>query len=103
MIDGQRISHDLLESRLELPGNCSVVLGLPHDLADEPLLAVKIVVVELLIQVLEHGDPLDNVEGVAEVTILSRPTQYIKEYKEIRILHVLKINDQNKQSQRDPE
>ena len=64
---------NLLESGLELLGNGSVVLGLPHDFADEPLLAVEVVVVELLIEVLEHGDPLDDVEGVEVISILGRP------------------------------
>ena len=48
---------DLLESSLELLGNSSVESGLLHDLADEPLLAVQVVVVELLVDILEHGDP----------------------------------------------
>ncbi len=51
-----------LESSLELHGSSSVVLRLPHDLADESLLAFQVVVVELLIDILQHGDPLDNVE-----------------------------------------
>ena len=63
----------LLESGLELLGNGSVVFWLPHDFADELLLAVEVVVVELLIDVLEEGDPLEDVELVAVQTILSRP------------------------------
>lgn len=63
----------VLESSLELLGNGSVVFWLPHDFADELLLAVEVVVVELLIDFLEEGDPLEDVELVAEQTILSRP------------------------------
>ena len=63
----------LLESVLELHGHVAVDLGLPHDLADEPLLAVQVVVVELLIHVLEHGDPLDDVEGVEVISVVGRP------------------------------
>lgn len=47
----------VLESSLELLGNSSVESGLLHDLADEPLLAVQVIVVELLVDILEHGDP----------------------------------------------
>lgn len=47
----------VLESSLELLGNSSVESGLLHDLADEPLLAVQVVVVEPLVDILEHGDP----------------------------------------------
>jgi len=61
----------VLESSLELLGNGSVVLWLPHDLADQPLLAVQVVVVELLIDILEHGDPLDNVHAIEE-SVLGR-------------------------------
>lgn len=61
----------VLESGLELLGGRSVVGGLLHDFADETLLALEVVVVELLIDVLEHGDPLDDVEGV-EVESISR-------------------------------
>jgi len=61
----------VLESGLELLGNSSVVLWLPHDLADEPLLAVQVIVVELLIDILEHGDPLDNVHALEE-SVLGR-------------------------------
>jgi len=61
----------VLESSLELLGNGSVVLRLPHDLADQPLLAVQVVVVELLIDILEHGDPLDNVHAIEE-SVLGR-------------------------------
>jgi len=62
----------VLESSLELLGNGSVVVWLAHDLADQPLLAVQVVVVELLIDILEHGDPLDNVHALEEA-VLSRP------------------------------
>jgi len=61
----------VLESSLELLGNGSVVLWLAHDLADEPLLAVQVIVVELLIDILEHGDPLDNVHAIEE-SVLGR-------------------------------
>ena len=66
------MSHSL-ESTLELLGNGSVVLWLPHDLADQPLLAVQVIVVELLVQLLEEGDPLDDVQGVEVITISGRP------------------------------
>lgn len=59
------------ESGLELLGNGSVVFWFPHDLADQPLLAVQVVVVELLIDILEHGDPLDNVHAIEE-SVLGR-------------------------------
>ena len=39
----------LLESRLELAGHVAKVLGLPHHLADQLLLALKVVVVKLLV------------------------------------------------------
>ena len=45
---------NLLESGLELLGNGSVVLWLPHDFTDKTLLAVQVVVVELFIEILEH-------------------------------------------------
>ena len=38
-----------LESRLELAGHVAKVLGLPHHLADQLLLALKVVVVKLLV------------------------------------------------------
>jgi len=61
----------VLESSLELLGNSSVVVWFAHDLADQPLLAVQVVVVELLIDILEHGDPLDNVHALEE-SVLGR-------------------------------
>merc|ERR1712174_112826 len=39
----------ILESSLELLGDGAVEGGLLHDLADQPLLAVQVVVVELLV------------------------------------------------------
>jgi len=62
----------ILESSLELLGDGAVEGGLLHDLADQPLLAVQVVVVELLIDILEHGDPLDNVHALEEA-VLGRP------------------------------
>ena len=50
----------------------------------------QVVVVELLIEVLEHGDPLDNVEGVEVIAILSRPGLGWVEKKMFKFL-VLKI------------
>jgi len=44
----------VLESRFEFEGHVSVVFGFFHDFADHSLLAVKIVIVEFLIKVLEH-------------------------------------------------
>jgi len=63
----------VLESVLELLGHAAVVFGFLHDLTDEPLLAVQIVVVELFVQVLEHGDPLDDVKSVVVISIIGRP------------------------------
>ena len=66
-------SNNLLESVLELLGHAAVVFGFLHDFADEPLLAVQVIVVELFVQVLEHGDPLDDVESVVVISIIGRP------------------------------
>jgi len=63
----------VLESVLELLGHAAVVFGFLHDLTDEPLLAVQIVVVELFVQVLEHGDPLDDVKSVVVISVIGRP------------------------------
>jgi len=63
----------VLESVLELLGHAAVVFGFLHDFADEPLLAVQVIVVELFVQVLEHGDPLDDVESVVVVSVIGRP------------------------------
>lgn len=54
----------ILESRLEFDGHISVVLGFFHDFADQPLLAVQVIVVESFVEVLEHGDPLDDVQTI---------------------------------------
>jgi len=63
----------VLESVLELLGHAAVVFGFLHDFADEPLLAVQVIVVELFVQVLEHGDPLDDVKSVVVISIIGRP------------------------------
>ena len=65
----------LLESVLELLGHAAVVFGFLHDFADESLLAVQVVVVERFVQVLEHGDPLDDVESVVVVSVIGRPLE----------------------------
>jgi len=62
----------VLESSLELLGNGSVVVWLAHDLADQPLLAVQVVVVELLVDLLEHGDPGHDVQAIEE-SVVGRP------------------------------
>ena len=66
-------SYYLLESVLEFLGHSSEVFGFPHDFADEPLLAVQVIVVELFIQVLEHGDPLDDVHSLVAISIIVGP------------------------------
>ena len=63
---------NLLESRFELLGHVAIVFGFPHDLADQPLLAVQVIVVEFLIEVLEHGDPLDDVQTVVVISVIGR-------------------------------
>ena len=64
------ITCDLLESSLELLGDGAVEGGLLHDLADQPLLAVQVVVVELLVDILEHGDPGDDVQAIEESLVV---------------------------------
>jgi len=59
----------ILESVLEFLGHFSEVFGFPHDFADESLLAVKVIVVEFFIQILEHGDPLDDVHSLVSISI----------------------------------
>ena len=62
-----------LESILEPLGDISEGVLIPEDLADQKLLAVNIVVVELLINLLEHCDPLQNVHGIEVIAEVSRP------------------------------
>ena len=64
---------NLLESRFEFEGHVSVVFGFFHDFADHSLLAVKIVIVEFLIKVLEHWDPLDDVQTAEVICVIGRP------------------------------
>merc|ERR1719450_935714 len=65
----------VLESVLEFAGNCSVVFWFCHDFADHALLAVKIVVVDVLVHVLEYLDPLEDVDsfpwGIVVGSVLS--------------------------------
>jgi len=59
----------VLESVLEFLGHGSEVFGFPHDFADESLLAVQVIIVEFFIQILEHGDPLDDVHSLVSISI----------------------------------
>jgi len=52
------------ESRLEVPGDISKVILLLEDLTDQSLLALDVIVVKLLVDLLQHGDPLQHVHGV---------------------------------------
>jgi len=52
------------EARLEVPGDISEVVLLLEDLADQSLLALDVVVVKLLVDLLEHRDPLQDIHGV---------------------------------------
>lgn len=63
-----------LESGLHLPGNVSEVFLFLENFADESLLAFKVVVVELLIDLLKHGDPLDHVHGIEVIAIGGGPS-----------------------------
>lgn len=67
------MTFNLLESSLEFLGSGTIVVGFPHDFTDESLLALEVVVVESLIEFLEHGDPLDDVERVELEAIVGRP------------------------------
>ena len=64
------IIKNLLESRFKLFRQVAIVFGFLHDLADQPLLAVQVIVVELFVQVLEHGDPLDDVHSLVAIGII---------------------------------
>ena len=65
--------NNLLESVLEPLGDISEVVLVPENLADEELLAVDIVIIELLINLLEHGDPLQDVHGIEVIAEVSGP------------------------------
>jgi len=64
----------VLESRFEFLCHVTVVFGFLHDFTDQPLLAVQVVVVEFLVDVLEHGNPLDDIQtGHFEWAIIVGP------------------------------
>ena len=67
------IIQNLLEARLEVPGHISEVVLLLEDLADQSLLALHVIVVELLVDLLQHGDPLKNVHGVESPSLVAGP------------------------------
>ena len=62
-----------LEARLEVPGDVSEVFLLLQDLADQSLLALDVIVVELLVDLLQHGDPLEHVHGVESPSLVAGP------------------------------
>ena len=62
--------QNLLESVLEFLGHSSEIFGFSHDFADQSLLAIKIVIVEFFIDILEHGDPLDDVHSLVAIGII---------------------------------
>jgi len=62
-----------LESRLEVPGDISEVILLLQDLTDQPLLALDVIVVELLVDLLQHGDPLEDVHGIESPALAAGP------------------------------
>lgn len=62
----------VLESVLEFLGGGSEVFGFFHDFADQSFLAFQVVVVEFFIDVLQHGDPLEDVHSVEVISILAR-------------------------------
>ena len=64
---------NLLKSILQSSGNISKVFLILENLTDQQLLAVNIVVVELLIDLLEHGDPLQDVHGIEVIAEVSGP------------------------------
>ena len=82
-------SYYLLESVLEFFGHSSEVFGFPHDFADEPLLAVQVIVVELFVQVLEHGDPLDDVHSLVAISIIVGPNEK-KNQNEFTVMEMYK-------------
>jgi len=61
------------EARLEVPGDISEVVLLLEDLADQSLLALDVVVVKLLVDLLQHGDPLEHVHGVESPSLVAGP------------------------------
>ena len=68
----------LLESVLEFLGNSSVVVWFFHDLTDHFLLAVKVIVVEVLVHVLEKADPLDDVKSRHIISLVIGPIMSVK-------------------------
>jgi len=62
-----------LEARLQVPGDISEVFLLLQNLADQSLLALDVVVVKLLVDLLQHGDPLEHVHGVESPSLVAGP------------------------------
>lgn len=77
-----------LESILEPLGDISEGILIPEDLADQQLLAVNIVVVELLINLLEHGDPLQNVHGIEVIAEVSGPSMQNTNDMQVVCVHI---------------
>ena len=62
-----------LKARLQVPGDISEVFLLLQDLADQSLLALDIIVVKLLVDILQHGDPLEHGHGVESPSLVAGP------------------------------
>ena len=67
------LTKNLLEARLQVPRNISEVFLLLQDLADQSLLALDVVVVKLLVDFLQHGDPLEHIHGVESPSLVAGP------------------------------
>ena len=80
--------NDLLESVLEPLGDISEVVLVPENLADEELLAVDIVIIKLLINLLEHGDPLKDVNSIEVIAKVSGPKMRNKS-NDLQVVRVL--------------
>ena len=65
----------LLETGLHPGGDCAKVVLALHDVTEEPLLALQVRVVELLVELLHHADPLQHVHRAEHRLIASRPRE----------------------------
>ena len=71
------LTKNLLEARLQVPGNISEVFLLLQNLADQSLLALDVIVVKLLVDLLEHRDPLQDIHGVESPSFVAGSSENI--------------------------